>query len=228
MARLQKRDPWHLFESHAAATSTREGKRYKDWIFSRTEQASDPPAGVIEAGGSLILRSVVREHLRTEFLSRDVVSLNTPVKGGDGESLTLEDLLPGSPDPADEVAAREYAALAGKHARHAFDDMPWRERVALLAKHMGLSLSCDRVLKAAGCGKSVLSVTYRESVQRIGLDLRARYPQDDEASVLALAMMTMDHLKKRIFSWGKSEKGCSDLFHRVEGTVDQARQRGRA
>jgi hypothetical protein len=226
--RLGPLEAWHLFESHVTVRATREGKRYKDWIFARTEGSADSPLRVIEAGASLIMRDVVRDHLRREFSPRTMVSLDSPVAGSAGESLTLGDLLPGSPDPADEAAAKEYTALACRHAEETFRKMTRRERVAMLSKHMGLSLAHNAVEQAAGCRHSILNTTYRRFLEQIGMNMGTRYRDDGGESVLALTMMTLDAIREKAFSWGKSENGCAELFNIVDGINAGVDKRGNA
>ena len=57
-------DAWHLFETHLAVKTTKQGKRYKDWLFDRVRSTKDPPLDVVQGGASLMMRDVVRERHR--------------------------------------------------------------------------------------------------------------------------------------------------------------------
>jgi hypothetical protein len=196
--------------------ATAQGKRYKDWIFARVAGSPDPPVTVIRSGATLIMRDAVREHLAREFSPRNVTSLDAP-RLGRGDVPALRDLLPGSPDPADTAAEREYKALAVRHAEDTFRDMTPRERIALLATCIGLPLSHHAVERVARCGKSMLSDAYRDWLRHVGQSMKRRYPDDDGESVLALTLMTVERVKEIIFLWGKSEMALAPLFYIVEG-----------
>ncbi|MBT3191672.1 MAG: hypothetical protein HN341_03875 [Verrucomicrobia bacterium] len=206
-------DAWHLFESYAALTTTRQGKRYKDWIFARVSDSSTSPFDTIQSGASLIMRSVVRAHLRTEYAHRRSVSFDQPV--GDG-SLTLGDLLASTTDPAD-AATGEHDSMAKTHAARLFSELSHRERVGLLAKCMGISLANASVLSAAGCRKSVLSQTVRDLFTRIKESLLREFQEDGPDAVMAFSTMVLSGLEACIYSWKSSEKNLPQCFHSVEG-----------
>lgn len=209
-------DAWHLFETHLVAGSTRQGKRYKDWLFARTEGSSDPFLDVIQGGATLIMRDVVREHLRKECLPANTVSIQEPLSHGEGESLTLEDLLPGAPDPTDEVAQREWSRLADRHAHRAFTDTTSRERMVLAARMLGISLAHPAVESVTGRRKSVLSTTLRALVERVGERIKVEYPDEEPGALVALCLLTITNVKRRALEWAKSEKACARLFRVVE------------
>lgn len=209
-------DTWHLFEVHLVTHHTRQGKRYKDWLFARIRNSPDDPVDIIRSGATLLMRDVVREHLRREFAPPHVVSIHTPL-GNQGEgSLTLEDLLPSTPDPLDGVAQRECERLARTHADEAFAQTRHDERVAMAARTLGLALSHPVVENAAGCRKSRLYDAYRAMVQRVGRHIRAVYA-DDPDTALTLALTTVSHLTGLALEWAKTEKACARLFMFVEG-----------
>ena len=107
---------WHLFETHALAVLTREGKAYKEWLFARTQNTGDAPCDVVEAGASLMLRDVARRFLMNECLRPGTRSLDAPVTGSVDETLTYRDLLPDAMTPADTLAARELDMMAAQEA----------------------------------------------------------------------------------------------------------------
>ena len=208
---LSDGDAWHLFESHMSVTSTRSGKRYKDWLFSRTQRSSDPAATVVESGVSLIIRTVARNWLKREFSPRGGVSMQTVVRGASGSAMTLEDLLPAPTANTGEAVSDEYERLAHRHATARFASVDHRERVALLARALDIPLSHAVVVKVAGCGKTVLSQCYRTLVEGIGEEVQRTYPDEGDGT-MQLAMQILRDLKERIFLWGKSETVCAELF----------------
>lgn len=222
LAGMDDAGAWHLFETRVTVKATGQGKRYKDWIFARIARSPDPPIVVIQSGATLIMRDAVREYLAHEFSPRNVTSLDAPLPGAGG-TLTVGDLLPGSPDPVDSAAEREYRAMAVRHAEDAFRDMTPRERIAVLATRIGLPLSHHVVESVARSGKSMLSDAYRDWLRHIGQAMKRRYPDDDGESVLALTLMTVEHVKELTFSWGKSEMALAPLFYIVEGTEGAVR-----
>lgn len=206
---------WHLFETYLTAAPTERGKRYKDWLFARTRFSKDAPFDIIQGGATLLMRDVVREFLRREFSSSNMLSLHTPVRGRANESLTLEDMLPGGIGPDDETMLREYETLAQQHVDDVFDDMTRRERIAVLSKHIGVSLTHTVVEKAAGCRRSVLNDAYCGFVQRMASRLRRNYPGDDIESILTLTLTTFNHIKQRVIVWGRGERSCTRLFKTI-------------
>jgi len=152
---LTGRESWHHLETFLMVRNSREGKRYKDWLFARADGvAGDDQLDAVAGTAAFLMRDAVREHLRQEHAPRGTMSLNAPVPGAEASGLTLEDLLPGAISPADEVAAREFERLAEAHARAFFEATPRRDRVAILAKHLGLSLADPAVLQKAGCARA--------------------------------------------------------------------------
>jgi hypothetical protein len=217
MSAPSPKEAWHLLEAHLAVTSTRGGKKYKDWLFARVRNSRDRPVDVIQGGASLILRDVVRDFLCKETSPAGTMSLEAPLPGGGTNALTLADLLPGSLDPVETAAAREYDTLARRHAAELFGETTHRERVILLAKELGVPLWDEDVQEAAGCRKTMLHAVYHDFVVRTGQHLAREYSEDGSESVLALTLMTLNHLKKAVREWGISERSVSNLFKIVGG-----------
>ena len=220
---VSPKDAWHLFETHLVTGNTRQGKRYKDWLFARVPDGADEGATLdtVQGGATLIMRDVVRKHILREHTPRMVLSLQQPV-GGAGSDLTLEDLLPGTLDTADDVARREYARLADRHADTFFEEMTHRERIALLARQVGLSLAHPVVVKAAQCGKSMVNAALKSFVTRATSSLQTSYANEDTECLHLLCLMTLDSVTERILSWGFSEKGPGRSFLVVKGTEETA------
>lgn len=211
LPKLSDAEAWHLFESHMAVTATRSGKRYKDWLFARTRRAPSKAGAIVEAGASLIIRTVTRDFLQREFSPRAVVSMQTVVATGSaGADLTLQDLLP-SPTSRVSTLDSNYEPLAERHATERLAALDHRDRVALLARSLGLPLNHGAVVTVAGCGKSVLSQGYRLLVTSIGEDVQRAYPDEGEGA-MRLALLIIQRLKDHVLLWGKSETQCAALF----------------
>jgi len=215
------RDAWHLFETHLVLKSTQGGKRYKDWLFAQARMGHAGAFDAIQGGATLIMRDVVREYLRREYRPRAHVSLQTPVASAEegGSPMSLQDLLPGSVDPAREAALREYEALAAEHAADVFEGLSRHERVAVLARTLGISFAHPTVAQAAGRGRTVLGGAYQSVLRGIQTALRERYMGDDPESIRHLRLMTVLALKNLACAWGKSEGGCPEFFEGIGGGV---------
>lgn len=214
---------WHLFETYLLVKATREGKRYKDWLFARLDGNDGASAEIVESGATLIMRDVVREHLRREAPSVHNVSLHMPLAAGEGATVTLEDLLPGGGDPVGEVARAEYPGMAEAIVGRLFGELAWRTRVAILAKILGRTLADPVVVMAAECGKSVLSADYAAFRQAIKARICSEFVDEGPAGVAELLLAVVQRLQARIFLWAKSEKACASLFVGIEGEcVDDA------
>ena len=219
-------DAWHLFETHLLTANTRQGKRYKDWLFARAVGMDGAALDTIQGGATLIIRDVVRDFLRAERSPSMMVSLNAPISS-DVANLTLEDLLPGQIESGCDLEMRDFARLAKEHAGEFLDDMTVRERLALLARQLAIPLSHPAVEEAAGCRKSVLSSALREFVSRVAARLTVAHPGDDPGSLRILAVMTFECLNEMILSWGISEKVCARLFIIVKDRQSEFQRHGR-
>ena len=203
-------DAWHQFESFAALKETREGKRYKDWIFARLQNRIGKPLDIIQSGASLIMRSVVRAYMRAEYAPRKAISMDQPLGGS---NLTMADLLPGTANPADAAAANEYSLMAEAYARKLSESLTHRERIGLLAKFNGISLDSTDVLEAAGCGKSTLNQVVRGFMERLRDDLKREYRDDGHDAIVAFALLVVQFLEKEINLQKKLEKCRTDCFY---------------
>jgi hypothetical protein len=218
-------DAWHLFETHLTLKTSGQGKQYKDWLFARLQNSSDPPLAVIQGGATLLMRDVVREHLRKEFSPSTVQSLNQPCVN-EGFEFTLEDLLPGRLDPAREAEQREFEKLARVGANTFFEQMNQRERIGFLAKQLDIPLAHPAVQTAAGCGKSMVHAAFRDAVIRLAARLHTDFAQDDPGAVRCLTVMTLGEINTLVLDWANSEKTCVSLFWIAGGGSSEARRRG--
>lgn len=215
---LAEGDPWHLFETYLAVRNTRQGKKYKEWLFARLPGTERDDLEALAGGAALLMRDVAREHLRREYATAEMVSLNSPMGGLDESGLTLEELLPGAINPVDEVATREFERLAAQHAQEFFAQMGPREKIAFLAKDLGISLAHGEVEKAAGCRKSVLNESYQAFIVNAAGEMKERYSSEDSESVRVLTLMTLQEIKDCARKWGRSSAEFSVFFSIAEAS----------
>jgi len=208
---------WHLLETHLVVRENRRGKRYKDWLFARANLGDGNRLAALESGASLLMRDVVREHLRREYARRGTVSLDRLVTAQGDRTLTLHDLLPGAATPADEAARREYEALAQQHAEELVANAPRRERLALLAKCVGLSLAAPAATKAAECGHSALNEAYHAFLRRLARTIQDRYSGEERAALRLLSVLTLERAEISVTSWAAAETCCSEILMYREG-----------
>jgi hypothetical protein len=175
-------------------------------------------AQCLAGGAALIIRDVARDHLRREYTASGIISLNSPIQGMDSAGLTFEDLLPGTMDTADEVANREFQRLAVEHAKAFITDMSRREKIAFLAKDLGISLAHSEVEKAAGCRKSVLNESYQNFILGIARKMKKMYSTDDPASVRVLTLLTLREITGHVRTWADSSVELERLFSIAEAT----------
>ena len=209
---LEHHASWHLFETHMMVKTTKQGKRYKDWLFARVASSNDDTLNIVQGGASLIMRDVVREFLHRECQQLDMLSLDEPLLNSKESSVTLLDLLPAQIDPFSEIYLHEYESLAHEHAEEFLEDMSERERIILIARHIGISLAHPRVEAITNCKKSILNRSYRGLMTRIADHLRARYNDDDTESILTLSLMTIHRMALGLIEQAKIKKSYTELF----------------
>ncbi len=209
---MDGRDSWHLFETHLQINKSREGKRYKDWLFARAGGA----AAALESGATLLMRDVVREYLRREYSAAWMKSIQAGAGAGEERGWTLEDLLPGQADPLSDVMEREYKELAEKEAARILRDLSRRERIALAARAAGLSLAEPRIERAAGCKKSMLNQVWQTAAEKVAVEIRRAWAGEDRDAILQLTLSVFDTLKKQTILWISSETDLADFFTDVK------------
>lgn len=211
------REAWHLFEVHLVTGRTREGKRYKEWLFARSAGQTGPARlDTIQGGATLILRDVVRETIRREVRPFGTCSIDAPIHGTEG--LTLADLVAGGSSPADDAAAREIEVLAQRTAERIFGTASRRVRIGLCLRELGLSLDGPAVERAAGCGKSSLHSAVRIFTTGLAVAVCHAHPSETPDTAHAIAARAMQILRERAREWGRLEKSLARFFLQVEGT----------
>ena len=213
-------EAWHRFETHFLSHRTREGKSYKEWLIGRASVHGPPTLNSIQGGAALLMREVVRERLRTEFFHPRFVSLDAPVQTVSGrKSPSLMELLPDIDNAAQAAEQADLVEIAKRDADDAMAALRHRERVALLARELGLSLVHPEVIRAAGCGKSVLCNAFDDALVGLANYVRSRYSREDNETLASLSCLLLEHVRERIFSWGKSDCACAPLLLLVEERV---------
>ena len=209
---------WHWFETYFKIHSTRQGKSYKEWLFSRSAAATGPDIETLEGGVSLLLRNVVREQLRSEYSSSRVVSLqtNTCPYSGSGQP-TMEDMLPDpTTDTFSEVVKADICRQAEQLTGAVFLTLSRRQRVAILGREVGASLTHPVLLKAAACKKSALSDAYSEALHLIASHV-ANTCQSEARNICAdIAIAVFNGVRHQTIVWANAEKRLSGLLKGVE------------
>ena len=209
---LTDKDTWHLFETHFQLNETREGKSYKSWLFARVERSTESAEDTLLGGATLIMRDVVREYLRREYLPARVQSLQSQVGGTDGEIGCLEDFIPGFVDPGSEPAMKELRDMAEEYAFAYFEQLSFREKAILLAKELSISLANPCVEAVVGCKKTITHSVYRACLITLAGEMRRHHPDDDLSSIRVLTGLVFDELGELAMEWGKCEKRCAGFF----------------
>lgn len=198
---LGPRDAWHLFETHAAVGRDRAAKRYKDWM-ARFEPLHDrTPADGWQHAASLLMRDVVREHLRREY------SPHRTLDAGQEAALPAAACAdPCAPidalEPRTATDARAYAEVAAILAQALFDDLSDRARSVLLARVHGVLPSSEALRRHLGVGRSALYDTLRGVMSGIADACREAYPGEPDESLYCLATHVYDALAARCRAWG--------------------------
>jgi hypothetical protein len=212
-------DGWSMLESHVQLSRTRAGKRYKDWLFARARLGSpDEFLALMESGASLLMRSVVKEHLRKEHAASFMTSLQAPRgRADDGMgTYSLEDLLPDAgASPADEIAEKEWRELADQHAGKLFAQMNFRESATLWARGRGIHFSDRRFLVWMDCGESMLYKIHRRFLEKMVAELKNFHVGEDAEAILRLVVMTHENLEERCAEKFLFQKETPRCFRKV-------------
>ncbi|OGV64744.1 MAG: hypothetical protein A2498_13570 [Lentisphaerae bacterium RIFOXYC12_FULL_60_16] len=212
MMGLDADQAWHLFETQLRLKNTRQGKCYKDWLVARS--AGEDAVSAMESGASLIMRDVVRDYLCAEAGDPRNRSLDAPIETGpDGDrAVSMLDLLPAGPDPADEVVWLELEKTASILAERFFNQLDWRSRTALLARDRQFALSDPVVLDMVGCAKSMLSRIYHKALYALAEQVQLFQPDETASRKAELSVRVFSHLLILLNCWGRVEMRCAVFF----------------
>lgn len=208
---------WQAFETWLRLRNTRQGKTYKQWLLAHATPTATLDQQRIESAATLLVRDAVREYLRREVAPAFMLSLDhaTPCPGMPGE-VSLHDLIP-DPHPArDATELRDLDRLTAREAPHALAALPTRERMALLARGLGIPLSHPGIIQAAGCSKTTLSRAYGEALQTVASHTRTVFPNEDRSTQADLAVRLFAALQPPLMRWGKGDPICVRLFEVAE------------
>jgi hypothetical protein len=167
------------------------GRRYKEWLFARAEgQRGEVRQGTIQAGASLVVRTVVRKWL-VNSRPREELSLDAPVPGLDG--VTFVDLVP------DECAASMDDPLlrdmADSVADKVFNKMKRRTKLVMLARLARLPLYHPQLLDIFGMSKSKAANTWKEVLADIAGIVMRRWPNETAGWKVDMSMRALDALE---------------------------------
>ena len=189
-------DAWHAFESHLALGHTRTAKAWKQWLFARSE--TEPTLDGVQGGATLIMRDVVREHLRREHAPRWMRSVDAPIAGQrapeHATTLSVADLLPDPADPLHTVDRNEQLALANSLYPLARDQLSLREKIALTVHHREKALYHASVLKAAGCSKSTICNALHHAMEKLAGTINGALPRECPYTRMKVASNLLDNI----------------------------------
>lgn len=209
---LQQGDAWHLLEVHCHVGRNRAGKSYKQWLFARAVDAPSWTAA-IEAGVTLLLRDVVRAHLRREHSARLMTSLDAAHSSGqENPAWSLAELLPDPVPPLSGLEKREMRELAAKLAQQYVAQMSALERAVLVAGvfgipfvHPGLQNCCQRK-------KSTLASTYQRVLKELAAHVRDWYPEECMSHCVDALRAVIKKLAEMILLEKMLDQDTADFF----------------
>lgn len=197
---LPDRDAWHLLETHMTLSRSSNGKAYKAWLFDRTAGTPDSPFDVVQGGATLLMRWVVREHLRQEYSPADHVSANRTRASDEGAPIE-EAWLPADSNTHDAIAQREIEHIAMQEATACFDRLAERARLIVAARRMHIPFTSPPLLALANCSNSAMSYTFRKEMSQLLKQIATDYTGEDRATQVEIALLTFDGLADRCVAW---------------------------
>ena len=214
----EDRDAWHLFEVHMVTGRTRQGKRFKEWLFARAlGQEGAARVDTLQGGATLIIRSVIREWIRREAPVAGWMSLDAPLPGTDG--LNLADLVPSGASPADMAAEADIEILARQVAHRHMNTISRRVCVGLCLRALGFPLDGAAAERAAGCSKTTLHSAVRQFINALAADVLARYRSEAPGTGHAIARRAVQIVREKVVARSRQEKWAARFFHTVKGTA---------
>lgn len=185
-----------LLEHWMSVARPRSGRRYKEWLFTRAEGAGkEAKPSVINAGASLLLRTVVRKWMAKSD-SYSEFSLDAPVPGA--RNVTLLDLIPDEHVPAvEESMMRE---IADALANDVFQSMERPIRLVMLARMLKLPLYHPRLLREFGFGKTKAADVWKEVFITIAGRITEKWPDETVSWKTELALCTSDAINQLLLN----------------------------
>ena len=197
-------DAWHAFESYLALGHNRTAKAWKQWLFARG--GKKPTRDCVQGGATLVMRDVVREHLRREHAPVWMTSLDAPVEGQRAPYISptnsVADLLPDPVDPLIAVDANEQMQLADHLYPMVTQQLPFRDRIALTVHQAGKALYHTSVLTAAGCSKSSICNALHHGMQKLAVLTNNALPKECPYTRMKVATILLhkigSHMQKTV------------------------------
>jgi hypothetical protein len=210
---------WHLFESHAVVTHTRQGKAYKEWLFARAGDGCESPLDTVVAGATLMMRDVARAWVAKECLPRDTVTLDAPVAGTEG-TITYVDLLPTASTPLNAIEAHERAEYAAHAATRVFGHLDYRQRLVVAARLRGIPFDRDELLQATGWKRAMIYRACNRIFDSIRPLLQKLYPDESDDQIRLLLAGVCSELENQIDHWLAVENVLPLLFQEEQSDSD--------
>lgn len=207
-------DAWHGFESHLALGHQRTAKAWKEWLFARG--GKKPTLDCIQGGATLIMRDVVRYHLRREHAPKWMLSLHAPIgaKSESEHAAKLADLLPDPSDPLEAIEQHEITVCAQKLTDEVSADLTLVEIVALITHQAGKTLNHPAALKLADCSKSSLHNALHQGLYKMAASIKTALPNEIATVRIAVAKHILENITRQTVK--KLEKDYPRFFQYIK------------
>lgn len=185
-----------LFEFKHAHGQRRDGKTYKEALFSPDVSQDAVDYATVTGRAALLTRDIAREitcSSRSQFGHAEL-SLDDCVDDNNAE-IKFGDLLQGSvPDAAFTAWLNQVGEVAAKEAVLLFDQCTERERWVLCARASGMELTDPALHSSTGLKKTALYETERKLDERATRHLRREFPEESPEDFALLVRATMEAL----------------------------------
>jgi|GEM_PF-4008258 len=182
-----------LFEFKNAVGERRDGKTYKQALFSPAATQEEVDYDTVAGRAAYLMRDIAREITCASRAQKIEISqsLDMPREYGDSET-PLRDLVEGAvPDAAFMSWLRQVAEAAEQEAAQLYAQCGERERWVLHARAVGVSLTDEGLQRAAGLKKSALFDTARKLDERVSGQLKIDYPDENPEDFAVLLRATL-------------------------------------
>jgi len=185
-----------LFEFKHAHGQRRDGKTYKQALFSPDVSQDVVDYATVAGRAALLTRDIAREITcasRSQFAHAEL-SLEDCVDGNNTET-KYGDLLQGSlPDAAFIAWLNQVAKIAGNEAAVLLDQCTEREGWVLGARASGMELTDPALHSSTGLKKTALYETERKLEERVTRHLQREFPEESPEDFALLLRATMEAL----------------------------------
>lgn len=185
-----------LFEFKHANGQRRDGKTYKQALFSPDVSQNVVDYAAVTGRAALLTRDIAREITcasRSQFAHAEL-SLDDCVSENNTET-KYGDLLQGSvPDAAFTAWVNQVAEVAAKEAVLLFGQCTERERWVLSARASGIELTDPALHSSTGLKKTALYETERKLDERVTRHMRREFPEECLEDLALLVRATIEAL----------------------------------